>query len=284
MYDGGIGYCAGVAGTLALIRRYPVKSMLGEDIARATVDARGIAGDRRLALVHRETGRVASAKHPRVWRGLLTLRAHGAFPGVRITAPDGTCRPAADPDVHEWLSALLGQPVDLVDAPPPEATLDRAVPEEVLRHGVTADVPVKRSHLGGGAPAGTFFDFAPLHLVTTSTLARLRELGSGAQPDRYRPNLVVATARAGFVENAWVGRTVRVGPDLVLRVLVPTARCAVPTLAHGDLCRDPEALRVPARHNRVVPLPALGPQPCVGVYAEVLSPGSVSTGDDVRLD
>jgi MOSC domain-containing protein YiiM len=57
----------------------------------------------------------------------------------------------------------------------------------------------------------------------------------------------------------------------------------VPTLAYGDLPRDTEALRVLARHNRVAPLAGLAPEPCAGVYAGVLSPGRIRTGDTVRL-
>jgi uncharacterized protein len=66
-------------------------------------------------------------------------------------------------------------------------------------------------------------------------------------------------------------------------VVARTPRCAVPTLAHGDLPRDTEALRVLARHNRVEPLDSLAPEPCAGVYAEVLTPGRIRTGDPVRL-
>ncbi len=73
------------------------------------------------------------------------------------------------------------------------------------------------------------------------------------------------------------------GDDLVLRVIARTPRCAVPTLAHGALPRDPDALRVLARHNRVEPLDSLDPEPCAGVYAEVLRPGRIRTGDPVRL-
>jgi MOSC domain-containing protein YiiM len=57
----------------------------------------------------------------------------------------------------------------------------------------------------------------------------------------------------------------------------------VPTLAHGGLARDTDALRVPARHNRVVALEGRGPEPCVGVYAEVLSPGRIRVGDSVSF-
>jgi uncharacterized protein YcbX len=55
-------------GTVAVLRRYPVKSMLGEDLAACEATRRGLVGDRVLALVHCETGKVASAKNPRVWR------------------------------------------------------------------------------------------------------------------------------------------------------------------------------------------------------------------------
>jgi len=98
-----------------------------------------------------------------------------------------------------------------------------------------------------------------------------------------RPNVVIRTAAAGFTENDWLERILRVGDDLVLRVIARTPRCAVPTLAHGALPRDPDALRVLARHNRVEPLDSLDPEPCAGVYAEVLRPGHIRTGDPVRL-
>jgi len=43
------------------------------------------------------------------------------------------------------------------------------------------------------------------------------------------------------------------------------------------------ALRVLARHNRVEPLDSADPEPCAGVYAQVLRPGRIRTGDAVRL-
>jgi len=96
--------------------------------------------------------------------------------------------------------------------------------------------------------------------------------------------VVIRTGADGFTENDWLGRELRVGDDLVLRVIARTPRCAIPTLAHGDLPRDTEALRVVARHNWVRPMPDLDPEPCAGVYAEVLRPGRIRVGDLVRLD
>ena len=277
-------------GTVAALRRYPVKSMLGEDVDAGDVTFTGLAGDRQLAVVSRATGKIASAKFPRLWRDLLTLSAaaadHPAADGaVRITLPEGKLVWSSDAGVDAVLSGLLNEPVTLTATPVPGAALDRAVPEAVLRDGVEAQVPAVLMEIGGGGPPGTFVDFAPLHLLTTSTLDRIAELSPHGRADleRYRPNIVIRTAAAGFTENDWLERILRVGDDLVLRVIVRTPRCAVPTLAHGALPRDPDALRVLARHNRVEPLDSLDPEPCAGVYAEVLRPGHIRTGDPVRL-
>jgi uncharacterized protein YcbX len=303
-------YSRSMLGTVTRLRRYPVKSMLGEDLGAGDVSLAGLAGDRRLAVVSRRTGKVASAKYPRLWRDLLTLSAEALSPEVLsagalsggaapagnqdaaghraaalITLPDGKTVSSADADVDDILSALLNEPVTLTATPPPGASLDRAVPEAVLRDGIAAPVPARLIEIGAGAPPGTFVDFAPLHLLTSATLDRIAELSPyrRAHLERYRPNVVIGTGADGFTENDWLGRDLRVGDELVLRVIARTPRCAVPTLAHGDLPRDAEALRVLARHNRVSPMPDSDPEPCAGVYAQVLRPGRISTGDPVRL-
>jgi uncharacterized protein len=279
-----------VLGTVAGLRRYPVKSMLGEDVDAGEVTFTGLTGDRRLAVVSRATGKIASAKFPRLWRDLLTVAVasaddHGTDGAVRIMLPEGKTVWSSDADVDAVLSDLLDEPVTLTATPAPGAALDRAVPEAVLRDGVDAPVPAELMEIGGGGPPGTFVDFAPLHLLTTSTLDRIAELSPHGRADleRYRPNVVIATTAAGFIENDWLERILRVGDEIVLRVIARTPRCAVPTLAHGALPRDPDALRVLARHNRVEPLDSLDPEPCAGVYAQVLRPGRIRTGDPVRL-
>ena len=276
-------------GTVAALRRYPVKSMLGEDVDAGDVTFTGLAGDRRLAVISRSTGKIASAKLPRLWRDLLTVSAAAddttGDGAVRITLPEGRTIWSSDADVDAVLSDLLDEPVALTSTLPPGAVLDRAVPEAVLRDGVDAQVPAELMELGGGGPPGTFVDFAPLHLLTTSTLDRIAELSPYRRADleRYRPNIVIRTVTPGFAENDWVGQKLLIGDEIILRVIVRTPRCAVPTLAHGTLPRNPDALRVLARHNRVEPLDSLDPEPCAGVYAEVLRPGRISTGDAVRL-
>lgn len=281
-------------GTVAGLRRYPVKSMLGEDLRECGVTERGLDGDRRLALVDSGTGKVGSAKNPRLWRRALQLSAAaGAGSGsgsgsgsVKITFPDGAVRGADDPDIDAALSEFLGRPVTLASEPPAGAALDRAVPDEVLRHGVEARVRSVLLEIGTAAPAGTFFDFAPVHLITTSTLDAVASASprGTVEAERYRPNLVIRTPSGpGFTENDWTGRELSVGPSLVLRVVARSPRCAIPTLEHGGLPRDADALRVPASRNRISPAEGLDPEPCAGVYAQVVRPGPVRPGDPVRL-
>ena len=275
-----------VIGTVGALWRYPVKSMLGEQLAAAEVTERGVDGDRRLALIDRETGMIASAKTPRLWRRLLSCAATGeGSGGVRISDPDGKSLWSTDADVDDALSAVVGRAVTLADRPPEQATLERSRPDEVLREGLDAVVEADLVRFGSGAPAGTFFDFAPIHLISSSTLSRISELHPDRTSDvrRYRPNIVVDTEAAGFVENDWFDRELRIGDRLTLRVIANTPRCAVPTLAHGPLPRDTSALRTLARHNRVPVVPGGGVEPCAGIYAQVVRPGRIRPGDAVRL-
>ena len=273
-------------GAIAELWRYPVKSMLGQAIAQADVDELGVPGDRRLALVDGETGKIASAKLPRLWRELLKcVAAIEDEAGVRIELPGAKPLWNTDADVDERLSAYIGRPVRLADTPPEGATLDRSIPDAVLNAGVEANVDAAVVHIGSGSPPGTFVDFAPLHLITTSTLDRIAELSprGAIEAQRYRPNVVIRTTEHGFVENDWLGREVRIGPDLRIEIMACTPRCAVPTLEHGTLRKDPLALRTVAAHNRIAPLADVAPEPCAGAYARVIAPGRIEPGDKVLV-
>jgi uncharacterized protein len=62
-------------GTVVSIWRYPVKSMLGEELNSSYITERGLTGDRAYAVIDQETGKVASAKNPRKWGKLFDFRS-----------------------------------------------------------------------------------------------------------------------------------------------------------------------------------------------------------------
>jgi uncharacterized protein YcbX len=260
------------------LHRYPVKSMLGETVRELFVDDGGARGDRRLALIDELTGRVASAKQARLWRALLKCSANLESGRVRISLPDGTNVAADEDGADDVLSRLLARPVRLADRRPQGAEVERADPEQVLDLGVDAVVDAPLLELAQATPGNSFVDFAPLHAITTATLARI-----GAEAERYRPNLVITTppGHPAYSENEWTGRTLVVG-NVRLTALGPTPRCVVPTLEHGQLDRAPHALRTPATENRVDAF-NFGNLPCAGAYLAVIGEGTIRNGDRISV-
>src|SRR5437763_538456 len=108
-------------GSVVSLWRYPVKSMMGEELNAAVVTERGLLGDRAYALVDSSDGKVASAKNPRKWPRLFDFRAAfvdtprpGAkVPPVRVTLPDGAAVTGEQGDVNQVLSRALGREVTL---------------------------------------------------------------------------------------------------------------------------------------------------------------------------
>jgi uncharacterized protein len=277
-------------GAVANLWRYPVKSMQGEALDSAEVSERGIAGDRAYALIDRATGKIASAKNPRKWPGLLRCTAaflnaptNGGVPPVRVTFPDGTLLSSSEPGFDERASKILRRDVVLTHVPVESPVLEEYWPDiDGLAHRET----VTDEGFSAGTPSSSFFDFSAIHLVTTSTLAALgRAHPEGRfEPCRFRPNLLISGARDGFAENDWVGRQIRVGADLVLDIVIPCPRCVMTTLPQRDLPLDSGILVTAARHNNVM-IAAFGTaMPSVGVYAKVVHPGAVRPGDAVTVE
>ena len=195
--------------TVATLWRYPVKSMLGEECAQVELTARGVRGDRLLA-IRSADGKFGSGKNSRRFRhieGLFTFRAHLGDEATEILFPDGRRLRADDPGIDEALSQALGMPVMLA------------------REGEV-------SH----------FDASPIHLLGTSSLEWLRGKLPQSRVDerRFRPNITVATDQS---ERYWIGRIVQIGDTVKLRVTAPTGRCGMTTAAQTDLPFDPKILR-----------------------------------------
>ena len=266
-------------GSVVSLWRYPIKSMVGEELNATEVTQRGLLGDRAYALVDSSDGKAATAKNPRKWPRLFDFSAsfiepvHAAaeVPPVRIALPHGTTVTSVQGDLDQILSKALNREVTLRAAKRGEVNAEEYWPDmEGLEHRDTVtDFTL---------PDGTFFDCAMIHLLTTATLDRLSELYPQGRFEvrRFRPNVVVqlVSGEKGFAENGWVGHTLAVGEEVRLSITSPCGRCVMTTLAQGDLSRDPGILRTAAQHNQVN----------VGVYAAVARGGTIRRGDPVRIE
>jgi len=258
--------------------RYPVKSMMGEELNGTEITQRGLLGDRVYALIDPSNGKVVSAKNPRKWPALFDFRAalvnppqlNETMPQVRITLPDGRLVTSEQSDLNETLSKVFGREVRFSVAAPQAPSLEEYWPDmEGLNH---REIVTEEA-----MPPDTFFDCAAIHVLTTGTIDRLRELYPQGRFEvrRFRPNIVVelASGAKGFVENGWIGHTLAIGEEVRLSVTGPCPRCVMTTLPQGDLPKDSGILRTAAQANHAN----------VGVYASVLQGGTIRRGDPIRV-
>lgn len=269
--------------------------MGGERVAECDVTEKGIVGDRQYALVDTDSGKVCSAKHPRLWGDLLQCQARYLSPPggdrpapIAIRLPDGDETGSDDGDVDRRLSSFAGRSVRLTTTAPEVNSYLAVWPDGVMPAEYLAQVSVSGDEDEGtlteltnavAAPPGTFFDVATLHVVAAATLRRLGELQPATRFEvaRFRPNVVLEGDVMPFAENDWAGSTLRLDDEVTASVVIPTMRCIMTTLPQGELPRDNNVLRTASRHNRIE-IPGLGKWSCVGAYANVVTTGHVVTG------
>ena len=92
---------------------------------------------------------------------------------------------------------------------------------------------------------------------------------------RFRPNLLVDLTEAeAFDELKWVGRTLRIGDTARISITEVDQRCVMISLDPATGESSPEILKcVVQKHGQ-----------CAGIYATVLAPGEVRTGDAILLE
>jgi uncharacterized protein len=228
---------------VAELWRFPVKSLRGERVVQVRFDERGVDLDRWWS-VRGADGRFGSGKTTRRFRrmpGLLTMRS------------------SVDADGIVWVEVPDGGGPGRVDDP---ATASRvaAVVREPISLATEADV---RHH-----------DVSPVHLLTTSSVAWLAarlDPTACVDPRRFRPNILVDTgAVPDLLEEGWAGRAVRIG-DVELAVTEPAERCVMTAQAQEELPLAPSIVSELQRANDLN----------LGVYATVVSSGSMREGDEV---
>jgi uncharacterized protein len=288
-----------VAGSVAEIWRYPVKSMGGERLARSAVAARGLHADRMWAVRDVELDTFTTARR---WPVLLQCsarfvedpRGRSAGPGdvleVIVTFPDGNEVASSDAAIHDRLSELIGKPARLESLPAlsekrryraaqaTKADMRRqfAIPEGEPLPDFSMFPVRKLAELARYAtPVGVLYDAYPILLLTRASLRALAEHSPGSQFDvrRFRPNALIDRDGAELAEFGWCGGRLR-APNVTFDVEIPDLRCSIPTRQQGDLPADPDVLRTINAHA----------DHCLGVYANVAKAGVLAEGDPLEFE
>lgn len=238
-------------GNVTVLRRFPVKSMAGEELPRGFVSYSGLQGDRVFALLG-----AADKKFP--W---ITARQHRAlvlcqprfvqppdltdeYPdlaqlAVTVRLPDGVELAVTDPRLLEWLQGELGAEVSLRFS-------ERGMP-----------------------------DARPLSLIGEATIDALSdEVGVTLDARRFRPNLQVRWSSAQpFFEDSLVDRRLQLGEQLIVLVSKKDARCQVIGIDPDTAELDRRVLQtVSQRHDGNA-----------GVYLVVLREGVVERDSPIYL-
>jgi uncharacterized protein YcbX len=248
----------------ALIR-YPVKSLQGEPVDAAVLEADGMLGDRCWGIRDEATGRILTARRsPELLFGTAVLGADGLS---HITLPDGTACHGPGPTTDAALSDWLGRPVRLV----------RSADTGAARAEFFADATDDTSAaIEWTMPDGRFVDAMPLLVLTTASLRTAAALYPDGdwQVRRFRPNLLLEVDGDGWVEDAWCdGVELRVGDAVTVVPRQPCVRCTMVTRPQPELGDDRDVFRTLARSHGGT----------FGVWSAIAAAGTVKVGDQVTL-
>jgi uncharacterized protein YcbX len=259
-----------IIGRVESLWRYPVKSMRGEELDEMFAGYAGVYGDRLFAFESSASPKGFPYLTGREQREMLRYRP-------RFRYPDKAARP-----VNLTEAENMPPGVNPASANPAELMVDVEAPDgktlaiddpgliDMLRAGIDAkhQLTLLRSDRA-------MTDCRPLSIFAIQSARKLgEETGITVDKRRFRANVYLdLTSSDGFAEDEFVGRSVRIGPKVVISILERDPRCMMITLDPDTGEKDPALLKKVAQaHNGMA-----------GVYGAVLVEGTLHNGDSVEL-
>jgi uncharacterized protein YcbX len=257
-------------GTVESLWRYPVKSMRGEEMEEMFVGYAGVYGDRLFAFQSS-----ASSKGFPFFTGREQCQMIRCQP--RFRNPKKAARPI------NWMDEeKLGPGINPISASPAELMIDVQTPDGKT---LAIDNPELIDKLRAGADEKhelallrsekALTDCRPLSIFSLQTLSQLsEETGIALDKRRLRANVYLDMASSkGFAENEFIGRSLRIGPKVVVSIIERDPRCVMITLDPDTAEKTPAILKQVAQAHEGM----------AGVYGAVLSEGMIRKGDSVEL-
>ena len=193
----------------------------------------------------------------------------------RFRYPDKAARPVNLSEAESMgANPVSADPSDLmVDVETPDGrTL--AIDDPVLMTMVRADIDEKHQ-LTLMRSERAMTDCRPFSMFSLQSARQLaEETGTPMDKRRFRANVYVdLTSAQGFAENDFVGRSVRIGPKVVVTILERDPRCMMITLDPDTGEKTPAILKKVAQaHDGMA-----------GVYGAVMVEGMLHKGDPIEV-
>jgi len=264
-------------GSITKLIRYPIKSMQGEEINTSIITKKGLLGDRAYALIDIQTNKIVSAKNPKKWSNIfeynskfITEPSQKNMTNIQVTFPNNSIISSSEKNIDKLLSSSFNRNVKLTSTVPSEVQLEEyyADIQEMEQPNTVEDATMAN---------GTFFDLGTIHLLTNSTIAKLKELypEGDFNINRFRPNIFIDldSTAIGFIEDGWVGKEIAIGNEVILKVQEPCPRCVMTTLKQKNIEKDTNILKTAIKNNNGN----------IGVYADVVRTGTINNNDIIQI-
>ena len=257
-----------IVGKVESLWRYPVKSMRGEQLDEAFASYSGIYGDRVFAFRSSASPEGFPYFTARQQQKLLQYRP-------RFRYPDKAAQPINLTEAEKMgANPLSADPSELVvDVQTPDGKA-LAIDDPALIEMLQGDVDQKHQ-LTLMRSERAMTDCRPFSMFSLQSARQLaEETGTPMDKRRFRANVYVdLTSAQGFAENEFVGRSLRIGPKVVVAILERDARCMMITLDPDTGEKSPVILKKVAQaHDGMA-----------GVYGAVMVEGMLHKGDSVEV-
>jgi uncharacterized protein YcbX len=257
-----------IVGKVESVWRYPVKSMRGEELDKIFAGFSGIYGDRLFAFKSSASPKGFPYLTAREQRRLLQYRP-------RFRYSDKAAQPINLTEAESMgANPVSADPSELmVDVETPDGKA-LAIDDPALMEMLRADIDQKHQ-LTLMRSERALTDCRPVSIFSLQSARQLtEETGTPIDKRRFRANVYVDLASDnGFGENELVGRSLKIGSKVIVRVLERDARCAMITLDPDTSERTPAVLKKVAQAH----------EGTAGVYGAVIVEGMLHKSDSVEL-
>jgi hypothetical protein len=259
-----------IVGKVESLWRYPVKSMRGEELDEMFVGYAGVYGDRLFAFESSAGRKGFPFFTGREQRQMIRYRP-------RFRNPEKAAQPVDLADAEKLLpgaNPLSAYPAELmIDVETPNGKTI-AIDDPALIDNLRENIDEKHQlTLRRSDKAMT--DCRPLSIFAVQSARKLsEETGTSVDKRRFRANVYLdLNSSWGFVEDAFVGKTLRIGPKVVVSVVERDPRCMMITLDPDTAEKSPVILKAVAQAHEGM----------AGVYGAVIAEGMIHKGDSVEL-